>query len=189
MISAILLAAGQSTRMGKHNKLIKEINGIPLIKHSIKNILKSNIDELIIVTGHDNEKIKRLIDNDKKIKLIFNKNFRSGMASSIKSGLNYLNNKTEYFFICLADMPFIKPDIYNKIIESKIDKEIIVPTYNKKQGNPVLFSKSMKKDILNINGDVGAKEILKLNNDKLLNIEIDDECIFKDFNTLENFNF
>ena len=75
MISAILLAAGESKRMKDENKLIKEINGLPLIKHAVKNILGSAIDELIIVLGHEKEVIKKFIDRDKKIKLVFNKNF------------------------------------------------------------------------------------------------------------------
>ena len=86
MISAILLAAGQSKRMNGENKLTKEIKSIPLIKHSVKNILASSIDELIIVLGHQKEIIEKLIDKNEKIKFVFNKNFESGMASSIKQG-------------------------------------------------------------------------------------------------------
>ena len=67
MISAILLAAGQSKRMNGENKLTKEIQGIPLIKHSVKNILASSIDELIIVLGHQKETIEKLINKNEKI--------------------------------------------------------------------------------------------------------------------------
>ena len=70
MIKAILLAAGQSKRLKDENKLIKEINGLPLIKHAVKNILGSAIDELIIVLGHEKEVIKKFIDRDKKINTI-----------------------------------------------------------------------------------------------------------------------
>ena len=93
MISAILLAAGQSKRMKGENKLTKEIQGVPLIKHSVKNILASSIDELIVVLGHQKEIIEKLIDKNKKIKFVFNKDFESGMASSIKTGLNHLSEK------------------------------------------------------------------------------------------------
>ena len=71
MISAILLAAGQSKRMYGENKLAKKIQGIPLIKHSVKNILSSSIDELIIVLGYQKEIIEKLIGRDEKIKFIF----------------------------------------------------------------------------------------------------------------------
>ena len=163
MISAILLAAGQSKRMNGENKLTKEIQGTPLIKLSVKNILASSIDELIVVLGYQKEIIEKLIDKNEKIKFAFNKDFESGMASSIKTGLNHLFNNTEAFFICLGDMPMVNSDIYNQLIKSKNQKNIIVPTYNNQQGNPVLFDKSMREKVIDITGDVGAKKILELN--------------------------
>ena len=188
MVSAILLAAGQSKRMNGENKLTKEIQGIPLIKHSVKNILASSINELIIVLGYQKEIIEKLIDKNKKIKFVFNKDFESGIASSIKTGLNNLSEKTEAFFICLGDMPMVNPNIYNQLIKSINKREIIVPTYKGQQGNPVLFAKSMKEKIINISGDVGAKKILELNKDKILNLEINDQCVTKDFNTQDSFD-
>ena len=175
MISAILLAAGQSKRMNGENKLTKEIQGIPLIKHSVKSILFSSIDELIVVLGYQKEIIEKLIDKHEKIKFVFNKDFESGMASSIKAGLNHLSNNSEAFFICLGDMPMV-------------NKKIIVPTYEGQQGNPVLFDKSMKEKIMNISGDAGAKKILELNKDKILSLEIGDQSITKGFNTQDDFS-
>ena len=94
MISAILLAAGKSNRMNGENKLTKKIKDIPLINHSIKNILASSINEMIVVLGHQKEVIEKLIDKSEKIKCVFNKDFESGIASSIKTGLNHLSKKT-----------------------------------------------------------------------------------------------
>ena len=188
MISAILLAAGQSKRMDGENKLTKEIKGIPLIKLSVKNILASSVDELIIVLGYQKEIIEKLIDKNEKIKFVFNKDFESGMASSIKTGIDNLSDKTEAFFICLGDMPIVSHNIYNQLIKSKDNKEIIVPTYKGQQGNPVLFNKSMKEKVIDISGDIGAKKILKLNKAKILNLEINDQSIAKGFNTQDDFN-
>ena len=188
MISAILLAAGQSKRMAGENKLTKEIKGSPLIKHSIKNILASSINELIIVLGHQKEIIEKLIDKHEKIKFVFNKDFESGMSSSIKTGLDHLSKNTEAFFICLGDMPMINSNIYNQLIKSRNQKNIIVPTYKGQQGNPVLFTNSMKDKIMNIQGDLGAKKILELNKDKILNLEINNQSITKSFNTQDDFS-
>ena len=91
MISSILLAAGQSLRMEGENKLVKEINGVPLIKHAVKNILGSAIDELIIVLGHEKSVIENIIEKNKKIKFIYNENYKTGMVSSIKKGLNHIS--------------------------------------------------------------------------------------------------
>ncbi len=188
MISSILLAAGQSKRMGGENKLIKKINNAPLIQHSIKNLLNSEVDELIIVLGFQKEIIKKLIHKNNKIKIVFNKNFKRGMASSIKTGLKYLSKETSAFFICLGDMPLIKKNIYNKLIKCRQNNKIVIPTFKGEQGNPVLFDQTIKKEILNIKGDVGAKKIIKKIKMKKIYVKINDSCIKKDFNTLDNFN-
>ena len=188
MISAILLAAGQSKRMNGENKLTKEIQGIPLIKYSVKNILASSIDELIIVLGYEKKIIEKLIDKNEKIKFVFNENYESGMASSIKTGLNHLSKNTQAFFICLADMPMVNKNIYNLLIKSKDGGKIIVPTYKGKQGNPVLFSISMKDKVKTVEGDIGAKKIIDINKSKILFCETNDISVTKDFNTKDSFN-
>jgi molybdenum cofactor cytidylyltransferase len=110
------------------------------------------------------------------------------MSSSIKTGLNQLSKNTEAFFICLGDMPMINSDIYNQLIKSKNQKDIIVPTYKGQQGNPVLFDNSIKDNISNISGDVGAKKILELNKAKILNLKINNQSIVKGFNTQDDFS-
>jgi len=189
MISAILLAAGQSKRMIDENKLTKEFKNIPLIKHSVNNILSSNIDELIIVLGYQKKIIQNIIDENSKIKFVTNENFVNGMSTSIKTGLIHLSDCSEAFFICLGDMPFINRKIYNHLINSRNNNNIVVPTYKNKQANPVLFPKFMKPNIMSISGDFGAKKILEKNKNKILNISIDDIGITKDFNTKDDFNF
>ena len=198
MISAILLTAGQSKRMNGENKLTKEIKGSPLIKLSVKNILASSIDDLIVVLGYQKEIIEKFIDKNKKIKFIFNKDFESGMASSIKTGLDNLSEKTEAFFICLGDMPMVNQNIYNKMIKTKLNynkklkpnfkKEIFIPTYEKKNGNPVLFTKHMKEKIMQISGDDGAKELIEIYKSKALHIPVKNRGITLDFDIQEDFN-
>ena len=188
MISAILLAAGESKRMNGENKLTKILKGEPLIKYSVKNILESSVDELIIIIGHKSDNIKNVIDENKKIKFILNKNYKLGMASSIKIGIKNLSEKTQAFFICLGDMPMIGKEIYNKLILNLNKKEIIVPSYKNQQGNPILFSITMKDKIMDIDGDNGAKKILEKNRNKIFNLEINDEGILKNYNTQDSFN-
>ena len=187
MISAILLAAGQSKRMNGENKLAKKIKGIPLIEYSLNNILKSAVDEIVIVLGYQSEIIEKLINKNNKIKFAFNPNFESGIASSIKKGIENLSQKTEAFFISLGDMPSINYSTYNRLIEYKKNEKIIVPMFKGQKGNPVLFPKSFKKNILSIHGDYGAKKILENNKKKLLSIEVNDPGIIKDFDVLEDF--
>ena len=173
--------------MNGENKLTKNLHGIPIIKKSVENILSSPVDKLIVVLGYEKDSIQKIIDKNHKIKFVLNKNFDSGIASSIKEGINNLHKDTEAFFISLGDMPLVNSYIYEKLIKSRNQKEILIPTYKNQQGNPVLFEKSMKDKILSIEGDFGAKKIIESNSDKVLNIEINDESITKDFNTQQSF--
>ena len=197
MNSCILLAAGESKRMNGENKLIKEIDGIPLIKYSVKNILGSAVDELIIVTGYQKEIIENIIDKNKKIKFVYNKDFSNGIASSIIAGLCEISTKAKNFFISLADMPNVNQNIYNKLIKGKNNyniklkpenrKEIIIPTSDGKDGNPVLFSIFMKTDVMKISGDRGAKEIIENKKNKILRIPFEGDGVILDFDTQDNF--
>ncbi len=197
MISAILLAAGLSKRMDGENKLTKKINGIPLINYAIKNILGSAVDELIIVTGHEKEIIENLIKKNRKVRFVYNKNYKDGISTSIKIGVQNLSKKMDSFFICLGDMPNINQNIYNKLIKAKFNynkklnnnhkKEIFIPTFEKKNGNPILFSKYMKEKILNIRGDNGAKKLIELNKNKVLNVSVKSSGITLDFDNQKDF--
>ena len=187
MISAILLAAGQSKRMNGENKLAKKIKGIPLLKYALNNILKSSVNEIIIVLGYQSEIIEKLIDKNDKIKFVFNADFETGMASSIKKGVENLSKKTDAFFISLGDMPSINYNTYDQLIKYKKNQKIIVPIFKGQKGNPLLFPKSFEKIMLSIQGDHGAKKILENNKKQILNIEINDPGIIKDIDVLEDF--
>ena len=188
MISSILLAAGQSKRMLGENKLIKNVKGIPLIKCALNNILKSHVNEIIIVLGYQNETIEKIIDKTDRIKFVFNSNFETGMASSIKKGINNLSEKTDAFFISLGDMPSISYDTYNQLIKCYKNRKAIIPMFKGQKGNPVLFSKLFKRKILSIQGDSGVKKILEINKKEVLNLEINDPGIIKDFDSPNDFN-
>jgi molybdenum cofactor cytidylyltransferase len=189
MISAILLAAGQSHRMGGDNKLIKKYNKKYLINHILDVLIKSKIKKTIVVLGFQSSKVKKIIVKDKKISFVYNKNYKFGMASSIKTGLKRISKKNVGFLIIHADMPKISKKIINKIYEAikSKDKEIFVPTYKRKLGNPVGFKYSMLKSLKKITGDRGAKKIIKRNKKKLYLIRVNSKSIFNNLNTPRDF--
>ena len=189
MISAIILAAGQSKRFGSDNKLIKKYNKKHLINHILDTLIKSKIKKIIIVSGFQNSKVKKIIVKNKKINFVYNKNYKFGMASSIKTGLKRIPNKNIGFLIIHADMPKISRKIINKLYEAikSKDKEIFVPTYKRKLGNPVGFKYCMLKSVKKIAGDRGAKKIIKRNKKKLYLIKVNSKSIFNDLNTPRDF--
>ena len=106
MISAILLAAGQSKRMERENKLIKKYKGKPLINHILKSLIKSKVNKIIIVLGYESRKIRKITLKSKKITFVFNSNYKQGISSSIKFGLKKINKKNKGFIIVQTDIMF-----------------------------------------------------------------------------------
>ncbi len=169
MISAILLAAGQSKRMDGENKLIKKYSNKYLINHILGALTKSKINKIIIVLGFQSSKVKKIIVKNKKISFVYNKNYKSGMASSIKTGLKRISKKNIGFLIIHADMPKISKKIINRLCDAikSEDRKIFAPIYKRKIGNPVGFKYSMLKLIKTIKGDKGAKNIIKTNKSRV----------------------
>jgi len=189
MISAILLAAGQSKRMNGDNKLIKKYNKKYLINHIIDTLIKSRVDKIIVVLGFQSSKVRKITIKNKKINFVYNKNYKSGMASSIKTGLKRVSRKNIGFLIVQADMPLISKNIINSICYAikNNKKEIIAPTYKGKIGNPMAFKISIIKKLNKVRGDYGAKKMIQKNKIKLALIKVRSKSILKNFNTQKDF--
>jgi len=190
MITAILLAAGQSKRLKGENKLTKLFKGKPLINHILFSLIKSKVNNIVIVLGYEHLKIKTKLLKSKKINFAINKNYKKGMSSSIKTGLKKLPKNSQGFLIVLGDMPNITKTTINKICLSitRSDKEIILPKFNNRTGNPIGFKQSMIKNIYKIKGDRGAKNIIKKNNKKIKFLNINSKSILVNLNTKRNFS-
>ena len=190
MITAILLAAGQSKRLKNENKLIKLFKKKLLINYILSSLIKSKVNKIIIVLGFEQLKVKKKLLKSKKIKFVINKNYKKGISSSIKTGLRSLSKHNKGFLIVQADMPNITKTTINKIILliNKSPKEIFLPRFKNRVGNPIGFKKSMIKNINKIKGDRGAKNIIKKNSKKTKFININSKSILTNFNTKKDFS-
>ena len=189
MISAILLAAGQSKRMKGKNKLLLKYKRKTLINHVLKSLIKSNVNKIIIVLGYESRKIKKKALRSKKIIFTVNSKYLKGISSSIKCGLKKISKKNIGFLIVHADMPLVTKTILNNLcsaLKSK-NKEIFVPVYKKKIGNPLAFKYSMIKSFRKIKGDKGAKKLIRLNKSKVQMIKVNSKSILIDFDQLTDF--
>ena len=189
MIKAILLAAGQSKRVKSENKLIKLYKKVPLINHSLKVLQKSKVNKIVIVLGHQNQEVKKIIKKNKKNIFIFNKDYKKGMASSIKVGLKKISRNDEGFIIVQSDMPFIRVSDINKIYNSiKLKKFLVcVLKFKNRIGNPIGFDISLMKKFKNIKGKFGAKFMVKRLKYSTKFIKINSVKSFKDFDKVSDF--
>ena len=190
MIKAIFLAAGQSKRLKGENKLLKKFKKKPLIIHSLNSLIKSKINKIIIVLGFESQKIKKVIKRNKKIIFIMNKNYKSGISSSIKTGIKKISTKDKGFIVVQSDMPYIKTSDINKIYISikKSNNLVHVLKFKNKVGNPIGFDISVIKKFKKIKGDKGAKFIVKKLKNNTNFIKVPSGKIFKDFDLKKDFN-
>ena len=189
MISAILLAAGQSKRMKGKNKLLLKYKRKTLINHVLKSLIESKVNKIIIVLGHEGRKIKKIALKSKKIIFVFNSNYAKGISTSIKCGLKKISKKNIGFLITHADMPLVSKTILNTLcsaLKSK-NKEIFVPVYKKKIGNPLAFKYLMIKSLKKIKGDRGAKKLIRSNKSKVQLVKMKSKTILIDFDQLKDF--
>ena len=189
MIKAILLAAGQSKRLKSENKLIKLYKKKPLINHSLNALHKSKVNKIIVVLGHQKKELQKIIKKNNKNIFTYNKEYKKGMASSIKAGLRKVNKKDKGFIIVQSDMPFIKSSDINKIYTSIKSKKYLVHVlkYRNRVGNPIGFDISIMKKFKKIKGDVGAKFMVKRLKKETKFIKINNLKSFKDFDKVSDF--
>ena len=189
MISSILLAAGQSKRMQGENKLLKKYKKKYLINHILKSLIKSKVNKIIIVLGYENKKIKKIALKGKKIIFVVNSQYLKGISTSIKCGLKKISKKNIGFLIAHADMPLVSKAIFNTLcldLKNK-KKEIFVPVYKKKAGNPLAFKYSMIRSLKKIKGDRGAKKLIRSNKSKVQLVKMKSNSILIDFDQLKDF--
>lgn len=179
-IAAVVLSAGQSKRMGEKNKLLLKVNGKSIIKNYIDNITKSNISEVIVVTGHESEDIMLELKNY-NLKFVFNEKYKDGLSTSLRAGIKSLGKKIDAVMICLPDMPLIGIYEINKLIEfynPSIGNEICIATSNQQRGNPVLWDKSYFNELMNIKGDKGGRDLLSNFLDKSVEVDLGEAVAF-----------
>ena len=189
MIKVILLAAGLSKRMKSENKLIKLYRNKPLINYSLNVLKKSKANKIIIVLGHQYKEVKKIIKKNKKIIFTYNKNYKKGMASSIKIGLKKVSKNDDGFIVAQSDMPFVKLSDINKICRSIKTKKFLVHAlkYKNRLGNPIGFDISLIKKFKNIKGQFGAKFMVKRLKNRTNFINISSLKSFKDFDKVSDF--
>ncbi|MBM4333830.1 MAG: molybdenum cofactor cytidylyltransferase [Deltaproteobacteria bacterium] len=189
MISSIVLAAGESRRMGQTKQLL-EWEGKTILQQVLENLLDSRLDEVILVLGHEAERILEKVDT-RRVKVVINQNYREGMITSIQQGLLALHEQAEAFFIVLADQPGIGPEIFDRLISefrrSTTQKNIVLPTYRGRRGHPALFGLKYKKEAGRLKGDVGFRQILQEHPEDILAVEMDTDFILRDMDTPDDY--
>jgi len=187
-IGIIILAAGKSARMGSAKQLLS-FRGKSLLQHSIDAALGSSAQRVIVVLGSTKEIIQQELDQS-KIQLIGNPLWESGMASSIHFGLEKLKNilpEADGAIFMVCDQPYVSTDLLNKLIDKHIatGKNIVASKYADTLGTPTLFHHSLFEELSGLEGDTGAKSLIKKYKNQSESVNFDLGGI--DIDTRENY--
>jgi len=187
MISAILLAAGESNRMGQPKQLMPFGQGT-ILERTIDNLLNSAVSETIVVLGYREEEVRKTIAG-KPVKIAINPDYQQGMSTSIIAGLKQIDKRARAVLIALGDQPFVDSQTINSLVEAFIANKrgIIIPVYQGRRGNPVIFGIKYKGELLNLKGDIGGREIIKRHPNDVLEVTVNCEGVLLDIDTAENY--
>jgi molybdenum cofactor cytidylyltransferase len=186
-VAALVLAAGQSRRMGPANKLLAPVDGRPMVAHAVDAMLASRADPVIVVTGHQADEVRAALGN-RAVVWTHNPDYASGLSSSLAVGLAALPEDAEGVVIGLGDMPRITAAQIDRLIAAFNPLEgraIVVPTVRGKRGNPVLFATRFVPEMRAIGGDVGARHLIGEHAEEVVEIEFDDDGALLDIDTPE----
>ncbi len=189
-IAAVILAAGRSQRMGPSNKLLMEIEGVPLIRRTVSALRAASVGQVVVVTGHMDAEVRRALDG-LNVTVVHNPRYADGLSTSLKAGIGALAPDVAAAVIGLGDMPAVTTAHVNQLIaafDPEADRAIGVPVHDGKRGNPVLWARRFFEDMQGVSGDVGAKALIGANESLVYEVEFEDTAVLTDLDTPEQWS-
>jgi molybdenum cofactor cytidylyltransferase len=189
-IAAIVLAAGQSRRTGRRNKLLAEIDGQPMVARVVDAVAASAAATVVVVSGFEAERLGAALAG-RDLTIVHNPRFDEGLSTSLRTGLGALTQsgaRVDGVMVCLGDMPGVKSRHIDALISAFDPLEgraICVPVYQGKRGNPVLWGASLFAEIAGVAGDVGARHLIGEHAEVVCEVAIDDPGVLLDVDTPE----
>jgi molybdenum cofactor cytidylyltransferase len=186
-IAAVVLAAGRSTRMGGPNKLLAEIARRPLVRIVAEEALASRADPVIVVAGHQRAEVEKALAG-LRVRIVHNPDFADGLGTSLRAGIAAVPAGSDAAIVCLGDMPRVDAALMNRLIAA-FDPDrgalVVVPTFEGKRGNPVLWSRRFFPDLMAIEGDVGARHLIGRYGEAVAEVTVEGKAALIDVDTPE----
>jgi molybdenum cofactor cytidylyltransferase len=186
-VAAVVLAAGRSTRMGGPNKLVAEIAHRPLVRIAAEEALASRAKPVIVVTGHQQPEVEQALAG-LPVTMVHNPDFAQGLGTSLRTGIAAVPSTADAAIVCLGDMPHVDAGLIDRLIAAFDPARgalVVVPTFEGKRGNPVLWSRRFFPDLMAVEGDVGARHLIGRYPEAVVEVAVDDRGAFVDIDTPE----
>lgn len=184
---AIILAAGSSRRMGSQ-KLLLPYGQSTMIETVIDQVMNSNINQVMVVLGADDQKIRKAI-GQRPVQICYNKAHQEGMLSSVICGIRSLPPDAGCALIFLGDQPGIPSPVTNQVIEAYNDElyGIVIPVYERRRGHPLLVDMKYRKEVENLDLEQGLRSLRHQFPEDVLEVEVNEPGILVDIDTREDY--
>ena len=184
---AVILAAGMSSRMGEAKQLLR-LGNTTLLGQVLENVRSSGVKDIVLVLGHEAEKIKERIPTE-NLSVVINESYRQGMGTSLRAGLAALPPGVDAALIVLADQPFIRPKTLDLLMDQyrRSSAQIVIPTYKGFRGNPVLLDRSVFSEVMALTGDIGCRAIFGNHLEGIAKVPVEDIGILLDMDSKDDF--
>jgi molybdenum cofactor cytidylyltransferase len=186
-IAAIVLAAGKSSRMAPANKLFVQIDGRSLIEHAVAAAIGSQAATTVVVLGNEADRVRAILAG-RAATLVDNPDYASGLASSLRAGLAAVPADCEGAVVLLADMPGVTSAHVDRLIAAFSPLEgraICVAARNGKRGNPVLWAQRFFAEMAALEGDQGARGLVRRHEESVCEVDMPDDGVLTDLDTPE----
>lgn len=181
-VSAVVMAAGRSTRMGAINKLLVSLDGRVMVRAVVDALSGSSVGAVVVVTGHESDRVQEALAGS-DVRLVHNPEFGQGLSGSLRVGLAALPESAEGAVICLGDMPLVTSRHVDRLVaafDPAEGREICVPVFEGKRGNPVLFARRFFDEMMAVRGDVGARHLIGEYEEYVCEVAMDDRAVLVD---------
>jgi molybdenum cofactor cytidylyltransferase len=188
MINAIVLAAGESKRMGMPKPLLR-FHGTSFLGQIVSVLQGGDVDRITVVLGARAQMIRESIDLS-AVDVVVNEDYREGQLSSLIAGLGAVPLQTDAILLCLVDNPLIARETVNRIVGAfrETGKPIVIPVFNGRRGHPALFARPVFDELLNAPVDKSARHVVQSNEDKVFEVDIPDPGILTRIDTPEDYH-
>ncbi len=179
--AAVILAAGQSRRMGAVNKMLIQVDGKPMVRHAVDAARDAGAAHIIVVTGHQPDELRDAAGDG--VIFIHNPEYADGLSTSLRTGVSAVPDDCDGVLVALGDMPRVSADHLRRLVAAHDPDEghlICVPTRHGKRGNPVFWDRRFLDDMSALSGDVGAKHLIGEHDDSVVEIRMEDDAVLTD---------
>lgn len=180
-ITGILLAAGMSKRMNQVNKLMLPFRSSTIVEESLKNMTRSSLDQVIVVLGHESSTMTDILKQyqSKSISLVYNPDYQTGRASSIRCAMNNLDKDTEAALFMVADKPTVSPALIDQALEqfTKVHPPLLGVRTPQGRGHPIIFGRELFDELSELEGDHVGQQLIAKYQDEMLWLDDDQEQI------------